>query len=74
MSASDQQHDKQSEQHADGIVENREQAPPVYFNILYYGLIIWGVIFCAYFLLSGWSSESEFKAKMEIHQQQALGK
>ena len=55
----------------DGIIENRENKPPVYFNILFYGLIIWGVIFIAYFLFSGWSSEAEFKQKMEAHQEQA---
>lgn len=60
--------DQHTDEHADGIVENRDQAPPVYFNILFYGLIIWGVIFMAYFLLSGWSSHEEFEQKMEIHQ------
>ena len=55
----------------DGIQEDREKKPPAYFNLLYYGLIIWGVAFCAYFLLSGWSSHGEFKEKMAIHQQRA---
>jgi cytochrome c oxidase cbb3-type subunit 3 len=53
----------------DGIQEDREQKPPVYFNLLFYGLIIWGVIFSAYFLLSGWSSHDEFQQKMATHQQ-----
>jgi len=60
----------QDEQHADGIVENRDTKPPVYFNVLFLGLIIWGVIFMAYYLFSGWSSHAEFQAKMEVHQQQ----
>jgi cytochrome c oxidase cbb3-type subunit 3 len=55
------------DEHADGIVEDRNQAPPVYFNLLLYGLIIWGVIFIAYFLLSGWSSHQEFDQKMATH-------
>ena len=38
------------EEHADGIVEDREKAPPVYFNILFYGLIIWGVIFMSFYI------------------------
>lgn len=59
--------DPHNEEHADGIVEDREQAPPVYFNILYYGLIIWGVIFMAWFLFSGWSSQDEFEQKMAEH-------
>lgn len=66
--------DPHSDDHADGIIEDRNQAPPVYFNILFYGLIIWGVIFMAYFLLSGWSSHQEFEQKMEAHQQQAISK
>jgi cytochrome c oxidase cbb3-type subunit 3 len=51
----------------DGITENRVNAPPVYFSVLFYGLIIWGIIFCAYYLLSGWSSEAEFREKMAAH-------
>ncbi len=58
-----------SEEHADGIVEDRKQAPPIYFNILFYGLIIWGIIFCGYYLFSGWSSDQEFQDKMTAHQE-----
>ena len=53
----------------DGIRENKENKPPSYFNLLFYGLIIWGVLFMAYYLLSGWSSQSEFREKMDAHQQ-----
>ena len=56
-----------NEEHADGIVEDRKQAPPVYFNILFYGLIVWGVIFMGWFLFSGWSSHDEFEEKMAAH-------
>ena len=63
MSTTDPHH----EEHADGIVENREQAPPVYFTILFYGLIIWGVAFMAFYLLSGWSADAEFQEKMAAH-------
>ena len=66
--------DLHTEEHADGIVEDRQQAPPVYFNILFYGLIIWGVIFMAYYLLSGWSSDAEFQQKMNTHQEQTTDK
>lgn len=71
--------DPHQEEHADGIVEDREQTPPVYFTVLFYGLIIWGVAFMAFYLLSGWSSDSEFQEKMAAHkgepavQQQAAG-
>ena len=54
----------------DGIRENRENRPPTYFNILFYGLIIWGIMFMGYYLLSGWSSHNEFQEKMSAHQEQ----
>lgn len=53
----------------DGIIENRANRPPFYFTVLFYGLILWGVVFCAYYLLSGWSSADEFRQKMDTHQQ-----
>jgi len=59
--------DPHQEKHADGIVEDREQAPPVYFTILFYGLIIWGVAFMSFYLLSGWSADAEFQEKMAAH-------
>jgi len=52
----------------DGITEDRERRPPVYFNVLFYGLIVWGVAFSAYYLLSGWSSADEFQVKMQAHE------
>jgi cytochrome c oxidase cbb3-type subunit III len=55
----------------DGITENRVNSPPAYFNVLFYGLILWGIAFMAYFLFSGWSSDAEFQAKMADHQQMA---
>lgn len=54
----------------DGIIEDREQKPPVYFTILFYGLIIWGVAFSAFYLLSGWSSDAEFQLKMSAYEEQ----
>lgn len=53
--------------HADEIVEDRKQAPPVYFYVLFYGLILWAVIFAGYYLFSGWSSSQEFQEKMQAH-------
>lgn len=54
----------------DGITENRVKSPPKYFNLLFYGLVIWGVLFCAYYLFSGWSSEAEFAEKMAGYKDQ----
>ena len=62
--------DRTQEEPFDGIKENRKTSPPSYFNILYYGLITWGVIFMGYYLLSGWSSHDEFQEKMDAHQKQ----
>ena len=62
MSNSDQAH----EQHADGIVEAGQKAP-LYFYVLFFGLIAWGVIFMAYYLFSGWSSSGEFADRMADH-------
>ena len=53
----------------DGIVDNRVHHIPKGFSVLFYGLVIWGVLFCGYYLLSGWSSDAEFHAKMEAHRQ-----
>jgi len=61
---------KKPEHEFDGIVENRENSPPPYFTILFYGLILWGVAFAAYYLLSGWSSHGEFEQNMQRHQEQ----
>ena len=55
----------------DGIKEDRKQPPPLYFNILFYGSIIWAILFCGYYLFSGWSSHDEFQEKMTTHQEQA---
>ena len=53
-------------EHTDGIIEAGQKAPK-YFYLLYFGLIIWGVIFMAYYLFSGWSSSQEFAEKMAAH-------
>lgn len=68
----DPNRDQHNEGHSfDGIRENTNGKPPAYFWILFYGLIIWGAIFSAFYLLSGWSSEAEFKAEMAKHRQAA---
>ncbi len=54
----------------DGVIDIRSNPIPNYFAVLFYGLVIWGVFFMAYYLLSGWSSEGEFAEKMALHQEQ----
>lgn len=51
------------EKNYDGIVYEKDTKVPVIFRILFFGLIIWGVIFMGYFLLSDWSSVGEFDAR-----------
>jgi cytochrome c oxidase cbb3-type subunit 3 len=58
----------------DGITERHGQRPPVYFMVLFFGLIVWGAIFMAFYLLSGWSSQAEFKEKLTAHQQSVATK
>lgn len=70
MSNSNQNNHQAPRHEVDGIVEDRATRPPVYFNLLYYGLILWGVAFSAYYLLSGWSSAAEYAEKKAAHQAQ----
>lgn len=52
-----------SEQHEyDGIQYRDEKSSPRIFRILFAVLVVWGVIFMGYYLLSGWSSQSEADA------------
>jgi cytochrome c oxidase cbb3-type subunit III len=53
----------------DGLIEIRSNPIPHYFALLFYGLVIWAVLFMAYFFLSGWSSEGHFARKMGEHQE-----
>jgi len=69
MTTQENIHTDQSEAF-DGIKENREAKPPAYFILLFLGLIIWGIIFTGYYLLSGWSSHNEFQEKMSTHVEQ----
>jgi len=70
MSMLEEHQHKHSTHDFDGIVENRVNKPPVYFTVLFYGLIVWGVAYAAFYLLSGWSSDAEFQAKMQAHKAQ----
>ncbi|MBI1922474.1 MAG: c-type cytochrome [Geobacter sp.] len=43
----------------DGISYREERKTPRFYTILFWTLHVWGAIFIAYYLLSGWSSEKE---------------
>ena len=70
MSNSKQNHHQAPRHEVDGIVEDRATRPPAYFSLLYYGLILWGVAFSAYYLLSGWSSSAEYAENKAAHEAQ----
>jgi len=53
----------------DGIVDNRVQHIPRGFSLFFWALVIWAALFSGYYLLSGWSSDAEFAAKVEARQQ-----
>jgi hypothetical protein len=55
----------------DGIVDNRVQHIPKGFSVLFWVLVVWAALFCGYYLLSGWSSDAEFQAKMAAFEQSA---
>jgi cytochrome c oxidase cbb3-type subunit 3 len=63
------EHKDQAQHDYDGIIEDREQKPPVYFTVLFYSLIIWAVAFSAFYLLSGWSSDAEYQLKMSSYEE-----
>lgn len=53
----------------DGIKENHDNPPPpIYFNILFYGLILVALAYAAYYLFGGWSSHDEFRENMATYQ------
>ena len=57
----------------DGIVDNRVHSIPKGFSILFYVLVAWGILFCGWYLFSGWSSDAEFQSKMDAHRQTVAG-
>lgn len=52
----------------DGIKYRGETPPPAIFNVLFYGLIIFALIFMGYYLFSGWSSEEEFAERKKAQE------
>lgn len=48
----------------DGIGEEDNKIP-LWFNVGFYGLIVFGVIYICFYTLSGWSSEGQYLAEVE---------
>lgn len=55
----------------DGIEYRIEKKSPGIFRLLFVGLVVWGVVFIAYYLFSGWSSAGEFEQKKKAKQETA---
>jgi len=49
----------------DGIGEE-DNAIPLWFNVGFYGLIVVGVIYAAYYTLSGWSAVGEYEVQVAV--------
>ncbi len=59
---------RQDEAVRDGIGE--EDAPiPMWFNVGFYGLMVVGLVYIAYYLLSGWSAAGQYAAEVEAAEQ-----
>lgn len=52
----------------DGISYREERKTPLFYNILFWVLHVWGAIFIGYYLLSGWSSREELVRKREARE------
>jgi len=48
----------------DGIGEE-DNAIPLWFNVGFYGLMVFGVVYIAYYLFSGWSAAGQYAAEVE---------
>ena len=60
----------EQEQHDfDGIRYRIEIKSPTVFRVLFSVLVIWAVLFMAYYLFSGWSSEGEFARKKQAKEE-----
>ena len=57
-----------TEEKFDGIKESKKPAP-AYFNIAFYGMIIWGILFSAYYIFSDWTSLGEYQEKVTSYQE-----
>lgn len=53
----------------DGIKYRIERKSPGVFRFLFWGLVVWGAVFIAYYLFGGWSSEGEFEQKKKAKQE-----
>jgi cytochrome c oxidase cbb3-type subunit 3 len=48
----------------DGIGEE-DNPVPLWFNVGFYGLIVFGILYIVYYLGSGWSQSGQYQAEME---------
>ncbi len=49
----------------DGILEE-DNAIPLWFNLGFYGMIAFGIVYMAWYTLSGWSQVDQYRAELEV--------
>ena len=64
----DEQHRVHSEETEDITEEYQVHESPLYFKILLWGLVIWGILYTGWFFVSGWDSEARFDKKLATSQ------
>jgi cytochrome c oxidase cbb3-type subunit 3 len=58
------EYEREDEAIRDGIGED-DHAIPLWFNIGFYGSIVWAILYLIYYLGSGWSSDGQYVAEAE---------
>jgi cytochrome c oxidase cbb3-type subunit 3 len=64
----DEQHKVHVETPEDLTEEYQVHESPGYFRFFFWALVVWGVLYCAWFFVSGWDSEKAFQSKYEAVQ------
>lgn len=65
MSSEVPEYERGDEAIRDGIGEE-DNPIPLWFNIGFYGFIVFGIVYILFYTLSGWSSLAEYQAQVEI--------
>jgi cytochrome c oxidase cbb3-type subunit 3 len=58
------EYEREDEAIRDGIGEE-DNAVPLWFNVGFYGSIVWGILYMIYYVGSGWSSAGQYAAEVE---------
>ena len=61
----DEQHRVHAPEVEDITEEYQVHESPTIFKVLLWGLVVWGILYCAWFFLSGWDSEAQFDKRQQ---------